>query len=168
MASNFWANPGIEPKRQHRWVVYADGFDHWIAKKVTRPSFNIPETPHKYLNHTFYYPGRVEWDPVTLTILDPGGASDSTSRLFTKLAQSGYIYPENPNDRSTISKALAVNSFGQLTIHELTPEGPANSHFTLYNTWIQKAELGELDYEGEGMVELTLTLRYDYAKYEMG
>mgnify|MGYP003132528425 CR=1 FL=1 len=166
--SNFWANPAIEPKRQHRWVVYVEDFDHWIAKKVTRPSFTVGETEHKFLNHSFWYPGRVTWDAIDLTIVDPGGAADSTAKLYFKLQQAGYFFPENPNVRSTISKALAVNSFGQMTIHELTPEGQTNNRFTIYNAWIQKAALGELDYEGEGMVDLTLTLRYDYAKYSLG
>jgi hypothetical protein len=163
--SNFWANPQLRPKRQHRWVVYTDHFEAWIAKKVGRPSYTIGETEHKFLNHSFWYPGRITWDTIDLTIVDPGSPLDSTRILYEVLMNSGYVFPESPNERATISKAGAVNALGQVTIEELTPEGNADNSFTIFNAWIAKAALGELDYSGEDLVELTLTLRYDYAKY---
>lgn len=168
--TDFWANPNIEPKRKFRWVVYTDLFGGatWLAKKVTRPSWKTDSTVHQYLNHTFKYPGRVTWEDISLTIVDAGPTYDSTFYLYRNLIQSGYIFPENPNDRSTISKAGAVESLGQIRIDELSAAGTTIGRFILFNAWVQAAKLGELDYGSSDIVELTLTLTYDYAKFNSG
>ena len=62
----FWGAQGgaiVDPKRQFRWLVTFGNSDlkSWYAKSVKKPSFTIGETPHQFINHTFYYPGRVEW-----------------------------------------------------------------------------------------------------------
>ena len=168
MATNFWANPTTEPKRQHRFVVFVDKFEPWLAVKVTRPSFTVGEAQHGYLNHNFYYPGKVEWQPVDLTIVDAGPTIDTTNSLYEILLESGYVFPEDPEERSTISKAGAVGSMGVVTIKELDASGAITSNFSLVNAWIQSVSLGEFDYGADGILQMSLTLRYDYAKYGLG
>ena len=35
---------------------------------VTKPTFSVTQSQHKFLNHTFYYPGKVgEWNTVTVS-----------------------------------------------------------------------------------------------------
>ena len=63
--SNFWTSPTFEPKRAFRFLVEftpGDGADslQFLAKSVTRPSYTVSSNPHKFFNHTFHYPGRVE------------------------------------------------------------------------------------------------------------
>ena len=77
MASGFWTDGKIEPKRQNRWVVQFDGLSSgnlYYATKVTRPAIEVSNKEHKFLNLTFNYPGRVKWNPITLTIVDVQGA----------------------------------------------------------------------------------------------
>ena len=82
MSTNrFWSENSIEPKRAFRWLVYISGAPQFIAKSVKKPGFNVSETPHDYLNYKFYYPGRVDWTPVELTIVDPV-QPDSTASLI--------------------------------------------------------------------------------------
>ena len=54
----------VDPKRQFRWLisfgnnVTADGsigLQSWYAKSATKPQFQIGETPHQFLNHTFFF-----------------------------------------------------------------------------------------------------------------
>ena len=73
MPDNFWGNPSVEPKRAYRWLLSIPGLDgaEWIVKKINKPSFSVTETEHNFINHKFYYPGRVEWNTVSLTIVDP-------------------------------------------------------------------------------------------------
>ena len=54
--------PLKDPKRAFRFTITVDGIDSqqggslmWYAKSVTKPTFTVSETEHKYLNHTFYY-----------------------------------------------------------------------------------------------------------------
>ena len=48
-SGQFWANPGVEPKRAYRWVMRLNinnenNLDEWLIKKVSRPSWSLSET----------------------------------------------------------------------------------------------------------------------------
>ena len=145
--ADFWANTAIEPKRKFRWVVYTELFAPWLAKKVSRPSYEVESAEHKYLNHTFKYPGRVTWTDVKLTVADTSAPGyDGTTSIYNQLRRSGYVIPDDPNNRSTISKSGAVGALQQVRIDELSPSGATVGRFILHNAWISSAELGEYDY----------------------
>ena len=68
----FWSDgTGYEPKRAYRWILSIDDIEVYTIKKVSKPSFTVSESSHQYLNHTFYYPGRVEWSTVSFSLIDP-------------------------------------------------------------------------------------------------
>ena len=66
----FWSEANLDPKRKFRWVVQIAGLGigEYIAKTVDKPKFEVSEEEHKFINHTFYYPGRVTWQEVSLTL----------------------------------------------------------------------------------------------------
>ena len=181
----FWSNTQLgvpEPKRNYRFLVYVGGFAPWIAKKVTKPSFSVSEAEHTYINHKFYYPGRVEWSTIDVSFVDPG-QPDSTQSVYNILRQSGYAPPVDPNDTITISKAAAVNSLGTIRIQTIgdqfqntgdttqlpsTPTPLASGtevleEWVLYNAWLKDVKFGDLDYTSDDLVEITMTLRYHFA-----
>ncbi len=180
----FWSQVGgdriTEPKRKYRWLAYIGGLQPWVCKKVTKPEFEVTETPHQYLNHEFYYPGRVKWSSVTVTLVDPQ-EPDLAQIFWNKLVDSGYHPPENPGDTTTISKSGAVSQVGKVRIVQLgaADEKPGAGggqaaaamnkdtiveEWQLYNAWVKKVTFGELDYSSDDMVEVSVELRYDYAK----
>ena len=53
-----------------------------------------------------------------------------------------------------------------VTLQVLGPVGDIVEKWTLYGTWIQDATFGDLDFAASEPVEITLTLRYDYAILE--
>ena len=67
----FWTDVNIEPKRQYRWLAYIGGMDPFLCKKFAKPKVTVSETSHKFLNHTFWYPGRADWETVAITLADP-------------------------------------------------------------------------------------------------
>lgn len=69
--SKFWANITSEPKRKYRFILNLAGIDSWVITRVDRPSFNVSESEHTFFNHKFYYPGKVEWQTVSFTTVDP-------------------------------------------------------------------------------------------------
>lgn len=179
----FWSDTSLgvpEPKRSYRFLVYVGGFQPWVAKKATKPSFSISETEHVYINHKFYYPGRVEWNTVDVTFVDPG-APDTTQSVYNILKESGYVPPKNQSDVRTISKAAAVNSLGTIRIQTLGDqfEGTGDTQaqpgtpiaqgsevleeWVLYNAWLKEVKFGDLDYTTDELLEVTMTLRYDFA-----
>ena len=95
----FWANPGTEPKRIYRWVMRfninnKNQLDEWLIKSVSRPTWNISETPHSFINHTFYYPGRVEYDEISVQLVDAISPNAGVN-MQNLLALSGYVTPDN-------------------------------------------------------------------------
>ena len=104
----FWsdASEGIrDPKRQFRWILLNDNIPVYTLKKVAKPSFTVQESTHKYINHTFYYPGRVSYDPVSVTLVDPV-APDASAKMMQILQQSGYSFPEDQNDTNIAPRGV--------------------------------------------------------------
>jgi hypothetical protein len=185
VATNFWTNPGQDPKRNYRFLVdIATGLEGeevygsnatWYASKADKPKFSVTETPHKFINHTFHYPGRVEWETLTITLVDPvdPNAAAATAKL---LERSGYLIPANAAaaaQPTTINKSDAIKAMGTVTITQIgensqggtSPTGPrAVEKWVLRNAWIQAANFSMLDYESDELSTIELTLRYDWAE----
>ena len=166
MAEKFWTDSTAEPKRAYRWTVLLgtdrNNLAHFVAKKVTKPSFTVTETAHSYLNHKFYYPGRLEWNTVTLTLAD-AIFPNSAEVVRNMLEDSGYQLPDRGN-YGTIGKAKSVGALGVVQITQHDSEGKAGEHWKLHNAWIKDAKFGDLDYESDDMLEVELEIRYDYAE----
>lgn len=176
----FWANPGTEPKRIYRWVMRfninnKNQLDEWLIKSVSRPTWNISETPHSFINHTFYYPGRVEYEPISVQLVD-AITPNAAVNMQNLLALSGYVTPDNvqlgqPDGYRTISKAgwgAEGAGLGGVEIVQMDPEGQSIETWKLYNTWILSCNLNELNYESDDLLNIDLSLRYDYFKIEGG
>jgi len=186
MPSNFWNNETIEPKRNFRFLLsigkYADA--QWLVKTADRPKASISSVPHQFLNHTFNYPGRLIWNPVSITLVDPAGApSDTTKTIDDFLKQSGYVRPGAVNGSSEASFAAAASaiikdkainqSLGLVTIATLgksagtTGEVGDKDHadrWQLHNAFVQgDIDFGSLDYGNEELLTISFTLQYDWA-----
>jgi 23S rRNA pseudoU1915 N3-methylase RlmH len=102
----FWNDPtNLIPKQKHRWVISfgdrnndvtdkrtkfngaADSLDDntmhvFLAKSVDRPSYTIKTVSAKYLySHTFKFPTRPVWNPITVTFYDAQVADDVRTYL---------------------------------------------------------------------------------------
>lgn len=164
MAQSFWSDPTVEPKRQFRFLVNIGGIPQWIIKTSGKPNFALGETIHPYLNHSFKFPGRVAWEDVSITLVDPV-APDASREMLNILLNSGYHFPTDPNDTSTVSKASAVNSLGRVVIAQIgADEGDIIEEWELVNAWLKAVNFGTLDYESDDLTSLELTISYDYAQ----
>ena len=176
----FWNLPSSEPKRQHRFLVDlsnltsedgADAYKRYLAKSATKPGFTISSTEHKFLGNTYYYPGTVTWDEVTITFInsiDP----DGNKLLYDALGKSGYLRPDqqaaanNQNQPfSTVNKTDALNALGEVSITELDGAGDEVGFWVLKNAFITGAKFGDLDYTGDELLNVEVTIRYDWANY---
>tara|TARA_R100000406_G_scaffold37241_1_gene24664 strand:+ start:632 stop:1192 length:561 start_codon:yes stop_codon:yes gene_type:complete len=160
----FWADAPA-PKRAYRFVLRLAGIDQWVITKVNRPSLTVSETQHQYLNHTFYYPGRVEYNTVTFTMVDPL-TPNSTGYALALISQSGYTLPATKNFE-TISKAEAIKALNTPQIVTINDQGDDVESFQLINAWVKNIELGEFDYGSEDLVNISVEMRYDFVKYEV-
>lgn len=163
----FWSDgTGEDPKRGFRFQLLNGGIPAYTVKKVTKPSFTVQESKHNYLNHTYYYPGRVEWNTVTFTLVDPINP-DAAATLANIIREGGYIPLTGEEDllKST-SKASALSALGLIEIQQLDADGLTVESWTLHNAWIKDVKFGELSYESDDLTEIEVEIRYDYASLE--
>lgn len=165
--ANFWSDATQQdPKRQYRWIMRIASVPTYVLKKTDKPSFQVTETEHKYLNHTYYYPGRVQWQEINVTLADPINP-DMAATITNIIKDGGYLPAQNTNDTSTMSKQKSVAALGNLVeIQQIDADGNAVETWKLVNPWIKDVKYGELSYDGDDMTEITLILRYDWAELE--
>jgi len=166
--ANFWTSPNRDPKRSYRFLVNLAAFDGgatWYAKSATKPKFNVSNSEHKYINHTFNYPGRVTWDPVTITIVDP--VNPNAARQAAEILQaSGYNIPGNETAViSTINKKDAVGAMKRVEIMQIgETDGDVLEKWVLNNAWVESVNFSDLDYENDDLSTIELTIRFDWAE----
>ncbi len=162
----FWNETGVEPKRSFRWILTLPNIgNQWIAKTVTRPSWETSMTPHKFINHEFKYPGRVTWNPVDVTLVDPVDPVDTTASMVAILRSSGYNFPTSFGEGSqTITKKLATEALGMVKITQIgESENDKLDEWTLYNSFVTTCNLGDLSYESDDLLTISMTIAYDFA-----
>ena len=172
-STNFGQDTALQdPKRKFRFTVEFQGIQAaqggaalWYAKTVSKPSFTVNAAEHKYLNHTFFYPGAVTWQDVSLTLVDPV-EPDMAATLSDIIVQSGYSPPTDANDLGTMSKAKAAGALGQVIITQIDSDGNPLETWTLGNSFVTELKYGDLAYGDDELTEMSVTLKYDWARVE--
>ena len=178
---SFWQNKSLQPKRKFRYLVTfgQGGTEFQTAVKTTeKPKFEIGHTPYKFLNHQFHFPNRLVWQPINMTLVDHLGAQldvnqSITGQLYNLITKSGYSDPRSNSIegcKAAITKAAATTALGQIKIQQLADNPNADGTavevvetWTLWNAFINNINFGDLSYDDDGLVEISLTLVYDYA-----
>ena len=166
----FWTDStGQDPKRQFRFLVTIGNMPNgatWYAKKAEKPGFTITEIKHAYLNHNFYYPGRVDWKPISVVLVDPV-SPDALANTLSIVAGSGYRLPTSiavsPVNTTTISKASSVAALGGVVIQQIDSVGNVIENWSLNGAFLTDVAYSGLDYSADELIELTLKFRYDWA-----
>lgn len=166
----FWSQNNVEPKRNFRFKVEITGLEEnsvlWWAKTVTTPSFDVSETEHNFLDNKYYFPGRVTWNEVSLSLVDPISV-DAVQLTNSLIEGANYQVPSNipasDSDFSTMSKTAATGELGQVIITILDASGKNIEQWTLNNAFLKSAKYGDLDYSNDDLRSVELTIRYDWA-----
>jgi len=174
----FWSSTETsEPRRNFKFLVRISGagglIPTWVVKGINLPEISVGESEHKFLNHTFYFPGTVTYNEISFTVVD--SIDDNISKtVLAKFANSGYNVPSSPNDgdRSLMTKNQSVNSLGNVTIEHLGSGEDGKDgiiSFALTNAWIKQVQFGQsLAYDSEDLSEISMTLRYDFFNFYDG
>ena len=165
MVDRFWSDYQIEPKRKFRWQMGWNGIPYYLLKKASRPTINLTEAEHTFLNYKFYYPGRVEYDEMSVTVADPVHP-DASMVMMELLRRSGYDSPDliDLNKPKTLTKNQAVAAVGgKLFMQQLNGAGAVQEEWHFWNPWVKSVNFDEGDYESDDLINLEITFRYDWA-----
>ena len=162
-----------DPKRKFRFKVLFGGTENeviWWAKSVDKPKMTVDPTEHKFMGHTFKFPGSVKWEDIVLTLVDPG-APDVAQKTLKILSDAGYVFPEETYETvsmKTMNKAKAVAAVGEFQIIQLDGGGRAVETWALRNAFLASVQFSDLSYESDELSDITLTVMYDWAKLSVG
>lgn len=172
-SGTFWtAPPNKDPKRAYRFrVQLGNSGNLWYAKKATKPTITITESSHQYLNHTYYWPAKTEWNEVDITLVDPV-EPDLAGDLLTSIRAAGFRIPggvTSDDEFSTPSKKGFMDATGTgIIIEQIDENGDMLERWTLWHAWIKEVTFGDLDYGSEDLTEVTIKFKYDWAQFDSG
>ena len=160
----FWNTGETSPKRNFRWLVTMNDKIQWWAKTVTTPAYEVSEVEHDFMDNKYYYPGRVTWNEISLTLVDPAGAPiDCVANTLSIIANSGYTLKNSDAEGSFISKKSAKEALTGIKIEVLDALGTIIEEWELKNPFIKSAKYGDLDYSSDDLRTVELSIRYDWA-----
>lgn len=164
-----------DPKRKFRFKVEIGDLGSgivWYAKSVTKPELSVPTvTEHKFMGHTFKFPGSVSWNQIECTLVDPVD-EDAAKKTLQIFKAAGYIYPDggyadenNEYAMTTMSKSKAVAALQKFVIYQLDANNNVVEKWELHNAFLTKVSFTELSYDSEDLSEISLTIDYDWATF---
>ena len=143
-----------EPKLQNRFIVQIDGVPAYTIKSSNRPNIDFEEVELRHMNVKRWVKGVGEWQQLEMTLYDP---------IVPSAAQAVMEWVRLSHESVTGRDGYSDFYKKDVTIQVLGPVGDIIEEWTLKGTWIQNATFGDLAFDSNDPVEITLTLRYDYA-----
>ena len=144
----------FEPKLKNRFIMQIDGINAYLIKSMNRPSIESDEVVLEHMNVTRYVKGKSRWQPLDITLYDP--VVPSAAQQVIEWVRLSH---ESVTGRDGYSDFYKKN----VTFNLLGPVGDVVEEWELKGAYIQSANFGDLDFASSDPVEITLTLRYDYA-----
>jgi len=155
-ASDIMFTP-FEPKLKNRFIMNIEGLNAYTIKATNRPQVQFDEVELHHMNVRRYVKGKAAWQPLQITLYDP---------IVPSAAQSAMEWIRLSHESVTGRDGYSDFYKKSVNIQVLGPVGDIVEEWTLKGAWIQDATFGDMDFSTSEPVEITLTLRYDYAVLE--
>ena len=142
-----------EPKRVNRFFAeFADelGVEVWKVQKFKRPSMKINSVQIDYMNERNYVAGRYNWEPLSVTFLDPIGPSTSQ-----QLMEWVRLHAESLTGRMGYAAGYKKN----VLLKALDPTGVEVEKWFLEQCMITSIDFGDNDYGNDELTNITLELQ---------
>jgi|TARA_B100000674_G_scaffold146222_1_gene115590 hypothetical protein len=144
----------FEPKLKNRFIMQIDGINAYLIKSMNRPSIESDEVILEHMNTTRYVKGKSRWQPLEIMLYDPVVPSAAQ-----QVIEWIRLHHESVTGRDGYADFYKKN----VTFNLLDPVGAVVEEWELKGAYIQSANFGDMDFASSDPVEISLTLRYDYA-----
>mgnify|MGYP007072038692 FL=1 len=144
----------FEPKLQNRFIMYIDGIPAFLVKKISRPNIQFGEVTLDHINVKRKIKGKADWQNVTATLYDPVTPSGAQAVMeWVRLSHESVTGRDGYSD--FYKKDIRFNALG--------PVGDVVEEWILKGAYCSQANFGEMDWATDTPVEISLTIRMDYA-----
>ena len=147
----------FEPKLKNRFVMSIDGIPAYLIKTSGRPAIEFEEVELNHMNVKRYVKGKATWQTITMTMYDP---------VVPSAAQAVMEWIRLSHESVTGRDGYSDFYKKDVQFQVLGPVGDVVEQWTLKGTWIQAANFNDLAFDSSDPVDISLTLRYDYAILE--
>ncbi len=148
-----------EPKSQNRFIFSFNDADipAYLVKSGSRPNATSTRKEIDYINTKRYYAGKYAWETMDVTFQDP---------IVPSGAQKVMEWFRQHYEFSTGAAGYATAYKKDVNLEMLGPDGTIVERWTLKGTFIETANFNELDYSTDDLMDITVTLSFDYATLE--
>ena len=144
----------FEPKLKNRFLMNIDGIPAFLIKTAKRPQNTFDEVTLEHMNVTRYVKGKGKWQPLDITLYDAVVPSAAQAVMeWIRLSHESVTGRDGYSD--FYKKTVGIQVLG--------PVGDVVEEWELKGCFIHDAQFGDLDFSSSEPVEITLTLKYDYA-----
>ena len=144
----------FEPKLKNRFIMQIDGIPAYMIKTANRPQVTFEEVELNHMNVKRYVKGKAAWQSLQITLYDP---------IVPSAAQAVMEWVRLSHESVTGRDGYSDFYKKDVTFNVLGPVGDVVEEWTMKGTWIKAANFGDLGFADNDPVDVTLTLRYDYA-----
>ena len=142
----------FEPKRDYRWVLAIEGIDSFLVQKTKRPDFKLAETKIDFINSYRYVGGKLDMGDISVTLHDP--IAPSGAQQVMEWIRTHY---ESVSGRAGYADFYKRD----LQLKLLDPVGTVIELWDIKGGFLTNATFGGLDYSGDGIMTIDLTIRFD-------
>ena len=147
----------FEPKLKNRFVMSIDGIPAYLIKTANRPTISFEEVELNHMNVKRFVKGKATWETIEITMYDPVVPSAAQAAMeWIRLSHESVTGRDGYSDFYKKDVDFLV----------LGPVGDVVEQWKLKGAWIQSANFNDLDFASSDPVDISLTLRYDYAILE--
>ena len=145
----------FEPKVPNRFIMDINGIPSYIIKSAGRPQISFGEIIVDHMNVQRKLKGKRVWNDITITLYDPIVPSGAQAVMeWIRLSHESVTGRDGYSD--FYKKDVTLNALG--------PVGDKVEEWSIKGAWIGETDFGELDWtNGDDIVPISLTLKYDYA-----
>ena len=144
----------FEPKLQNRFLMYIDGIESYLIKKISRPSVTFGEIVLDHINIKRKLKGKANWDNITCDLYDPVTPSGAQAVMeWIRLSHESVTGRDGYSD--FYKKDVYIRTLG--------PVGDIVEEWILKGAFVQNASFGDMDWTSETPANINMTIVMDYA-----
>ena len=142
----------FEPKRNYRWVLAIEGIDSFLVTKTARPTINISDKKIDFINSYRMVAGKMTFGDMSVQLHDP--IAPSGAQQVMEWIRTHY---ESVSGRAGYADFYKRD----IQLKLLDPIGTVVELWDVKGAFIKSATFGNLDYGGDDIMMIDLSLGFD-------
>ena len=147
----------FEPKLKNRFIMEIDGIPAYLIRAGNRPTINFETVELHHMNVVRYVKGKGQWQSLDITLYDP---------IVPSGAQAVNEWIRLHHESVTGVDGYSSEYKKDITFNLLSPNGEKIEQWIIKGAFLTAANFQDLDFASNDVVDIGLTMQYDYAILE--